>query len=265
MFEFTKPSVALLSSDLDGTLLGDHDASVRFKKTWEALLEKERPILVYNSGRGIEDMRSLIAAGLLPAPDYLIGGVGTELHDQRHNTPVPEFSARFGEGWDLDKINGIVGAVHGIEPQPPEFQHQHKSSWFWPNAASSQLDDLRTRLAAAGLRASVIYSSHLHLDVLPVEADKGNALVWLCARLTIPLRDVVVAGDSGNDRQMVLLPGVRRIVVSNAQPELFESIRSVPAFVTRKAMADGVLEGLRYFGVTPSARPSRAAADVSGG
>jgi sucrose-6F-phosphate phosphohydrolase len=198
-------------------------------------------------------MRALIAARKLPKADYLVGGVGTELHDLRSDRNVPEFAAQFGQGWNLVKIERIVGELPGIERQPPEFLHPYKSSWFWPRVDSTQLGALRRRFVDEGLRVTVVYSSLRHLDVLPAEADKGNALAWLCRHLKMPLSEVLVAGDTGNDSSMFLLPEVSGIVVENAQPELFEAVVKLPTYVARSVMADGVLEGLQHFGVIPAA------------
>ena len=248
----------LFATDLDGTLLGNPESTHRFKQTWEALSKKKRPALVYNSGRSLADMKALIAARKLPAADHLIGGVGTELYDVKNGRVPPEFSGQFGEGWDLALIERMVGETAGIERQPPEFLHPYKSSWFWPRADSAQLAALRQRLADAGLRVTVVYSSLRYLDVLPAEADKGNALAWLCRSLKIPLESVLVAGDTGNDSGMFLLPGVSGLVVENAQPELFEAVVKLPVYVARAVMADGVLEGLQHYGVIPEAPRPRS-------
>jgi len=244
---------SLFATDLDGTLLGNPESTHRFMQTWEALPKKKRPALVYNSGRSVADMRALITARKLPAADHLIGGVGTEIYDMKNDRVPPEFAGQFGEGWDLAMIERLVGETAGIERQPPEFLHPYKSSWFWPRADSAQLEALRARLAAAGLRVTVVYSSLRYLDVLPAQADKGNALAWLCRSLRIPLESVLVAGDTGNDSDMFLLPGVSGLVVENAQPELFEAVVKLPVYVSRAVMADGVLEGLQHYGVIPEA------------
>jgi hypothetical protein len=39
---------------------------------------------------------------------------------------------------------------------------------------------------------------------------------------------VLVAGDTGNDSSLFLLPRVRGIVVENAQPELIEAVVKLP-------------------------------------
>ena len=245
------PKIRLFSSDLDGTLLGNPESAQRFKHAWEALDAKHRPMLVLNSGRSVKDTSALIAARRLPEPDYIIGGVGTELYNWRTQADEPEFNAQFGEGWDLAKVEEIMRSMPGVERQPPEFLHPYKSSWDLPRADRTKIDELRRRFAADGLQVNVVYSSLRDLDVLPSRANKGNALAWLCTRLGIALDAVLVAGDTANDSAMFLLPGVHGIAVENAQPELFEAVVKLPVFVPRQVMADGVLEGLKHFGVIP--------------
>jgi sucrose-6F-phosphate phosphohydrolase len=244
-------AVRLFSTDLDGTLIGNSESMQRFKQTWETIPRELRPLLVYNSGRGVKDTLSFSQARKLPEPDYVIGGVGTEFHDSRHPGEVKEFVAQFGEGWDLPTVERIVAATSGVQRQPPEFLHPYKSSWFLERADRAKIEELKQRLAEAGLDVLVIYSSLRHLDVLPSQANKGNALSWLCRRIGVPLDQVLVAGDTGNDSSMFLLPGVHGIIVENAQPELFEAAVKLPVFVATKIMADGVLEGLKHFGIIP--------------
>jgi sucrose-6F-phosphate phosphohydrolase len=251
--EAPPPSVRLFVPDLDGTLLGNPESTQRFKHAWEQLARERRPLLAYSSGRRCADVLALAAsARQLPAPDFIIGGVGTELYDFAQRREIPEFAAQFGEGWDLARVEEIVGRLPGIERQPPKFLHPYKSSWYLHRADRGKIAALREQLAAAGLKATVVYSSLRDLDVLPSQANKGNALAWLCARLGIPLDRVLVAGDTGNDSSMFLLPGVRGIVVENAQPELFEAVVQLPVFVSHQVMADGVLQGLKHFGVIPA-------------
>jgi sucrose-6F-phosphate phosphohydrolase len=244
-------SIRLFSSDLDGTLLGNPESAQRFMRAWSALPRETRPVLVFNSGRSVADTRLLVKTRRLPEPDYIIGGVGTELFSFADSREVPEFNAQFGDGWDLAVVEQIMSATPGVERQPPEFLHPYKSSWYLHRADRATIDALRARLAAAGLKVSVVYSSLRDLDVLPSHANKGNALAWLCRQLGLSLEAVLVAGDTANDSAMFLLPGVRGIVVENAQPELFEAVVKLPVFVSRSVMADGVLEGLKHFGVIP--------------
>ena len=123
-----------------------------------------------------------------------------------------------------------------------------------------ELDELKRRLRAGGIRAHVDYSCRYFLDVVPAGAGKGQSLAWLCKRLNISLGNVLVAGDTASDTSMFLLPGVRGIVVENALPELLAEVVRRQIFVARNSLADGVVEGLEHFGVTapprtPAGRP----------
>jgi sucrose-6F-phosphate phosphohydrolase len=245
------PEIRLFSCDLDGTLLGNPESTQRFKSAWEALPAERRPLLVYNSGRTVRDTRQLVARHILPAPDAIIGGVGTELYDPSDAAANAEFQQRFGTGWDLAVVERVMQALPRIERQPPEFLHPYKSSWYLHRADRGQIEEIRRYLAAAGLAVKVVYSSLRDLDVLPAHADKGGALAWFCQRRRIPREQVLVTGDTGNDSSMFLLPGVHGIVVENAQPELLEAVVKLPVYVARQILADGVLEGLKHHGVIP--------------
>ena len=241
--------IKLFSSDLDGTLLGNPESSHRFKQVWEALPANRRPLLCYNTGRLLDDVLALIAAELLPKPDYIIAGVGTQLYDAQLGEPIAKFNEQVRVGWDLAKIEQILTAFPGVSRQPPEFLHPYKSSWYLHAAPPEILETLRSQLADAGLNVSVVYSSGRDLDVLPAKTNKGHALEWLASHLDFPLSQILVAGDTGNDSSMFLLPHVQGIVVENAQPELHEAVVHLPNYSAERAFADGVLEGLAHFGV----------------
>jgi sucrose-6-phosphatase len=257
----TASAIRLFSTDLDGTILGNPEATGRFKAAWEAVPAVRRPLLAYNSGRLVNDMQRLIGTGVLPQPDFYIGGVGTQIFGVQEGLELPDFAALLRDGWDRAKVETVVASFPGTRRQPDEFQHEFKSSWFLERAGLSQLDDLQRSLTVAGLNVSMVYSSHRDLDILPRRATKGGALRWLCERLGVPLAQTLVAGDTGNDSSMFRLPGVRGIIVDNADPELFEATVDIPIYTARAVLADGVLDGLRHFGVI-SRRPGALETEI---
>jgi mannosylfructose-6-phosphate phosphatase len=240
--------VRLFSSDLDGTLAGDRISEERFRRFWEALDPAQRPLLVYNSGRLVDDMLDFLPKTRLPVADILIGGVGTMMFSPRFGHLEQDFHRALGPELDRAAIADILASLAGASPQAERYQHPKKSSWFLPGAGPDLLDLLEQRLAAAGQDVSLVYSSARDLDILPRGASKGWALSWLGSALGIGTDEMLVAGDTGNDRNMFELEGVRGIVVANALADLAALDRlGRHIFRAQCAAADGVIAGFGHF------------------
>ena len=85
------------------------------------------------------------------------------------------------------------------------------------------------------------------LDLLPIRASKGLAVRYLAYRWGLPLEQFLVAGDSGNDEDM-LTGDALGVVVGNYSIEL-EKLRGKPRIYFAKAhYAKGILEGIAHFG-----------------
>jgi mannosylfructose-6-phosphate phosphatase len=251
-----QPRVRLFATDVDDTILGDTAATQQFKVAWESLEIDRRPLLVYNTGRSVRDVQWLILEGQMPAAEFIIGSLGTEVHDPVDPKVAEEFQASIGAGWDGVAVDQIVHALPDARMQQPEFLSSFKSSWFWPRASGADVARLDARMRAAGLDVTISYTGGIFLDVIPRGAGKGNALAWLCRRNGVSLDEVLVAGASANNSSMFALPGVRGIVVGNASSELFATTGAFRPLIMREKMATGVLAGLSHFGVMEPLAPA---------
>lgn len=235
----------LFSTDIDGTVYDGPESARRFASFWAS--QSPRPLLAYNTGRSADDAFALIGAAALPAPDYLITGVGTVIHRVMDGEELVGWSNHLADGWDRALVDETVAALSPARPQPSDCQGPHKSSWFWEAADLSLVAEILERMAGMGMRAQAVYSSGRDLDFLPHRANKGNAVAWLGREIGLANADIIVAGDSGNDASMYEVEGVRGIVVANAESSLAASVCRIRHFHASKSCAEGVIEGLEHF------------------
>ncbi|HKJ91665.1 MAG TPA: HAD family hydrolase, partial [Longimicrobiales bacterium] len=107
-------------------------------------------------------------------------------------------------------------------------------------------DRARERLET--LSVDVLISADSYLDVLPGGVNKGTTLRRVLRWLGRDGADVVVAGDSLNDLDL-LRAGLNGVVVGGCEPALAERTAGLDGVYHAAAPgAAGILEGLRHFG-----------------
>merc|ERR1711941_252945 len=95
-------------------------------------------------------------------------------------------------------------------------------------------------------------------DMLPANSGKGTATTWVRQHLGFMEERTVVAGDGANDLPMFFGAGRERgIIVGNAEEKLVGRHKHEPRAEHYWAegfhAADGIVEGLRHFGLVPKA------------
>jgi sucrose-phosphate synthase len=99
----------------------------------------------------------------------------------------------------------------------------------------------------ARLSCEVIFSHGQFLDILPYRASKGKAIRYLKDKWSISPHNVMVAGDSGNDEDM-LRGRTCGLIVGNYSKEL-EVLKGKPRiFFSRYHHAAGIIDGLKHYG-----------------
>lgn len=245
----------IVSFDIDGTLFENQDRPSKLTGIWQQIPQNERPQLCYNTGRLLSDVISLVEKKILPAPDYIISGVGTSIYDCRKNAVIKEFSAILEEGWNIDRVAEIISKLpFPFVRQPKHFQNSFKISYFLDNATPIALQQIERLFESFDVEVNIVYSGNRFLDVLPKWANKGNALKWLAKYIGCPLSQVIVGGDSGNDIAMFRLDGVKGIVVGNAQEELYRVTKMLDVYHAAARFECGIVEGLVYYNVLPASQ-----------
>lgn len=97
---------------------------------------------------------------------------------------------------------------------------------------------------------TIFTSKPYFLEILPGGADKGTALAWLAARLSIPREAVMAIGDSDNDLGMIEWAGVG-VAMANAN----DRVKGTAGYITRASHEHhGVAEAVHRFILSPESQ-----------
>lgn len=243
----------LLMTDLDDTLVGD-ELALRQLQAWLASQRRDHRVkVVYSTGRSLVSYRQLQAEQSLLTPDALIVSVGTEIYfDPQTDHADPGWSTRLNPGWNRERIIATAAHFADLVPQPEPEQCPFKTSYFLtPEAAVVVIPALDQRLQQQEIACKLVYSSGRDLDILPQQADKGEAMVFVQQRWGFTAENTVVCGDSGNDIALFSQNCAKGIIVGNAQPELLQwhqQQEKGDRYLAQNHCAAGIWEGLQYFG-----------------
>lgn len=235
----------MLVSDIDNTLIGDRPSLA----TLMDMLQRCGHELGFAvaTGRNLDSTLRVLRQWSVRIPDVLITSVGSEIHYGRELKPDVGWRNHIRHQWRRDALAQALAEVPGLSLQRPENQREFKLSYDVDPEAMPPLRTLQAMLRAQRLSAKLIYSHQSFLDVLPVRASKGQAVRYLAYKWGLPLGDFLVAGDSGNDEEM-LLGDTLAVVVGNHSPELATLRGLERVYFAGASHAAGILEGIAHYG-----------------
>lgn len=237
---------SMLVCDIDNTLVGHTESTQRFAD-WT---EKNSSMLFgIATGRSFHSAQSILAQEGAPVPAFIISSVGAEIHfydqDTRCFRKCEQWSAWIEESWRADEIRSLAANWQGLTQQGLLEQKAHKLSYI-VEEQDFNVAALESAMEYRGLRASVIFSHGRYLDILPWRASKGQAAEYVRSRYGLSPSAVVVAGDSGNDVEM-LAAFQNAIIVANNRDGVAEREDLKHSYIAKTAYAAGVLEGLSHY------------------
>lgn len=231
-------------TDIDNTLVGDPAAL----KTFLAWLRRHRNQVAFGvaTGRRLESAQEALKRHGIPAPDVWITSVGAEINYGAEATPDKGWERHISHRWAPERLRDVLLEQPGLSLQPDVDQRSFKISFFVDPEVFEGVPAIERLLYQADLHARVIHSHDMFLDLLPVRASKGLAVRYIADKWGIPLEQVLVAGDSGNDEDM-LRGRLLGVVVGNHHPEL-DKLRGFERIYFAEAMhARGILEAVEHF------------------
>ncbi|MEJ2345703.1 MAG: HAD-IIB family hydrolase [Gammaproteobacteria bacterium] len=239
------PSVErLLVCDIDNTLLGDRESLAQLLDRLHAA--DGRIGFGVATGRRLESTTRILQQWNVPTPDLLITSVGTEIYYGHGMVKDTGWSRHIDYRWKRDALAEAMKAIPGLRMQPESEQGRFKLSYYFDPEALPSQREIRRHLRQLDLHAKLIYSHDAFLDLVPVRASKGLAVRYLAMKWHLGPEDLLVAGDSGNDEEM-LGGNTLGVVVGNHSRELQRLRGRNRIYFAEGHYAKGVMEGLGYY------------------
>jgi sucrose-phosphate synthase len=243
-----------LISDIDNTLIGDREG---LKQLIEWLqVRAGRVAFGVATGRSLVSAIKVLRDWRVPMPDVVITSVGTEIAYGPDLRTDPGWAKLIRHQWRRDALVDAMTAIPGIALQQKENQRQFKISYNVNPELMPPLDQVGAHLQRLNLRANLIYSHQAYLDILPVRASKGQAIRYLAYKWGLPLHSFLVAGDSGNDVEM-MLGDTLGVIVGNHSPEIRSLKGRHQVYFATEHHARGILEGIAHYQFGSSCHPTR--------
>ena len=183
----------------------------------------------------------------LPRPDLIDTDVGHAIALRRELDAGPQLAQGDRLRLETGRNPQSFGRTSRVcSPRKRSTSRNSRSATRWIRASRPVSRAIKKILREAGLRAKVVMSLGMYLDIIPVRGGSDLSMRHLLWKWGFAPEHVLVAGDSGNDAGM-LLGRTLGVVVGNHSPEL-NRLRNRPRIYFAEAShAAGILEGISYY------------------
>ena len=233
-----------LVTDIDNTLIDEDQNS---PEELVAFLQENREYIGFAvaTGRTIDSALEVLEEHGVPVPDVIISSVGSEIYYGPSRLYDSGWDAHLSHRWDRNRIKAVLDNIPFLEYQEEETQRKFKISYFM-DPGKDRIARIHDALIQNKCSYNLIYSHEQYLDILPYRASKGKAIRFLSYKWEIPLENMLVSGDSGNDEEM-LRGEPLGVVVGNYSGELDHLREGRNIYFAEKPCSAGILEGLEYY------------------
>lgn len=234
----------LIISDIDNTLIGD---AAGLKNLINLLRESYENIgFGIATGRRIESTIEILKNSKVPKPDVFITAVGSEIYYGESLVGDRAWGHHLDYFWQPDMIKNVLRKLPGLTLQEETEQRRFKISYYIDPENAPKRRAIVSHLRKYNVRVKLIHSHNKYLDILPIRASKGLAVRYLAIKWGLPPERILVAGDSGNDEEM-LSGDVLGVVVGNFSPELKRLYGKPRIYFAENKYANGIIEGIEHY------------------
>ena len=243
-------------TDLDQNLVGNPAALKRFIQ----VMKDNRKCVTFGiaTGRRIDTALAVMKKQGIPRPDVLISSLGTRIHYGSSLTEDDHWTQHIDHHWNPKQVRKTLDNLPGVALQSKKEQTPFKLSWYIDPEKAPSIDEITALLRTKDLTANVISSFGQFLDIIPSRASKGQALRYVSQRLDIPLENILVAGGSGADEDMMRGNTLAVVVGNRHHEELSRLVDQERIYFAGQPHAYGILEAIEHYDFFDACRVSNA-------
>lgn len=234
----------MIVTSIDQNLLGDPSSLSQLVAT----MKEKRKVISFGiaTARRIDSALAILRKHDIPRPDVLITSLGTRIYYGENLAEDDWWTDHIDHNWSPKKIRRVLDGLPGLTLRPKKEQTAEKISYLYDADSAAEIHEIITLLRQHELTANTFLSFGKYLDIVPIRASKGQALRYVAQRLDIALDNVMVAGGSGVDEDM-MRGNTLAVVVANRHHELSLLPEANNIFHATRDYAAGILEALDHY------------------
>lgn len=232
-------------SDLDQNLLGDPESLNEFVQ----VVKGYRSTVSFGiaTGRRLDSALKVLKKYHIPLPDVLITSLGTEIYYNPGLTQDKAWSNHIDHMWRRRAVISVLNELHGLKLQPKREQSKYKISYYYDAANAPTVNEIIDLLHMHELSANVVLAFGQFIDIVPVRASKGFALRWFAEMWGIPVENILAAGGSGADEDM-MRGNTKSVVVANRHHEELSELANIEnIYYAERPFAAGIMQAIEHY------------------
>jgi len=231
-------------TSLDHNLVGNPEALTKLVSLLKT--HRKSTLFIVATNRRLDSALRLLKHFKIPEPDILITSSGTEICYAPKLNKDQFWAKHIDFHWGRHKIKDLMDSHPGLYLQPKSEQTPFKISYYL-NKDVTDLQHINGILRQEDESAHTQLSFNKYLDILPMRASKGMALRYVADRWQIPLENILVAGGSGADEDM-MRGNTLAVVVANRHKEDLTSLKEFDGiYYAKKNYEEGILEAIEHY------------------
>jgi len=232
---------------IDQNLIGDVEALAKFC----ALIKEHRSTTTFGiaTARRLDSALSVLKEYEIPMPDILITSLGTEIYYAPKLTLSTNWKNHIDHNWSKKRILRLMEEFPALKLQEAIEQSDLKISFYYnpEDPEMPTLDEILSKLRSDEQTANVICSFGKFLDIVPGRASKGLALRYVATMWDIPFENVLVAGGSGADEDMMRGNTLAVVVANRRKEELSDLMDLDRIYFAKKPYASGIIDAIDHY------------------